>query len=165
MPEFMNTLTRVIRGLACVIAALALSNCARAPGSSGIDLGYTDLKCEGRVVLHYMSGLPSVIPSQVVAVRVNKQKLAFSGNSFLGDESIKICGETEAGELNFDSETCVGTRRTARDRRYGTLNKITGKLEFSNTRWPESLEGRSPDSTVWLNDGVFTCAKVTPVVP
>jgi hypothetical protein len=146
-----------MRYLAALLVTLAAA-CSSADTSAPASVS-RDLKCVGTVTVNYTdSKLPPVVAdSQTLAVHVTATALTFTGNSYLGSETIKVCPERLAGEVYFDTDTCAGDSVTTQVRRYGTLNKVTGALMFSSR--DELIR------PVWLTFGEFSCAPVTPVVP
>jgi hypothetical protein len=112
-------------------AAMALTACAKSTPSHE-----AYLRCSGSVGVLGV-GRPSSIEDQVIAARVAKDVISFSGNSLFLDASAAICttafdgGVLDGSYIRFDSESCVATRFEENKRTYGTYNWVLGKLQLS----------------------------------
>jgi hypothetical protein len=112
----------------------------------------TYLRCKGTITILYESGVQSFTEEEI-AVHVVQDRLNFSGSHLLKSSQIQICNS--ADDVYFDSQTCKEGAPVdlSRPREYGTLNKITGELHFSN---------EAPKRP--LVQGSFVCRRVEPVV-
>jgi hypothetical protein len=114
------------------------------------------LKCTGYIVVHSDSGVPQTQENQEIAAHITRGVINFSGNPLLLGENIKLCTPIRTADQSyFDSESCSGQSRNDPKRKYGTFNKITGKLQLTN-----QLEG-TPTPLV---EGTFKCTTVEPLV-
>ena len=131
-------------------SALTLSAFAFSPAVAADDVY---LRCNGAISIFRSHGVETV-ERQEIAAHLKSRRVTFSGNPLLFGKNIEICTPSDA-ELYFDSESCRGRARTDPTRVYGTLNKITGALNLTNTL---------PERSISLIEGRFQCAKVAPAV-
>jgi|GEM_PF-3848892 len=109
------------------------------------------LMCKGDVYISRTDRLPEKQDKQEIAVHIKNGKINFSGNSLLLGENIPICTPL-VDQPYFDSDTC-GREPKRLKRNYGTYNKVTGTLSFTNA---------NVDKTVWEIRGDFKCTKTEP---
>ena len=121
--------------------------------SLSVAAGDIYLRCNGVISILRASGV-QLAEGQEIAAHLKGSRISFSGNALLAGENIEICTPLKA-EPYFDSESCRGQTRTHPRRSYGTLNKITGMLNLTNTM---------SDGPSSLIEGKFKCAQVVPAV-
>lgn len=111
------------------------------------------LRCKGGASIFRDSGM-QIVEKQEIAAHIKNGKISFSGNGLLLGENIPICTLSK-DQPYFDSESCEGSSRFGKKRKYGTYNKITGALDLTNER---------SENNVALITGHFKCAKAEPLM-
>ena len=117
------------------------------------------LACKGSVTILNQNGTQVIENAEEIAVSIKGSLINFSGNRYIGGESIKICPPgpitKSIDQPYFDSSSCETKLSSQSARRtYGTVNKITGTVTIT--------ESVNENGVVFVR-GDFKCVKVLPI--
>jgi hypothetical protein len=136
-----------------LIFALFLTACAQKDYSNG------KYSCNGEIYTNivYVNGNSQNFTheKQIIAMRIENNKVYFSGSTLLLGDAIQICkvGTIEFAkkdEMYFDTNGCTMNVAQEKNRKFGTYNFITKVMHLTN-----ELENE-----LGTNSGKFVCEKV-----